>query len=56
MPEAPAHPSGRRRALLLPRPVPGACPAPPELEEPPELLLLPVDPAARTITWHVQLY
>jgi hypothetical protein len=33
------------QALLLPRPALAACPASPELEEPPELL--PVDPAGR---------
>jgi hypothetical protein len=37
----------REGALLLrpPAPVLAACPGPSELEEPPELLLLPVDPA-----------
>jgi hypothetical protein len=37
-------------ALLLPPPVLASCPAPPELEEPPELLLLAVDPATRKLS------
>jgi hypothetical protein len=45
MPEAPATPGRGRQALLLARLLLAACPAPSELEqEPPELLLLPVDP------------
>ena len=52
MPQLPRTPGGGRQALLLARPVLAACPAPSELEEPPELLLLPVEPAARKLSRH----
>jgi hypothetical protein len=48
-PGAPATPVRGRQALLLARLLLAACHAPSELEEPPELLLLPVDPAAREL-------